>query len=311
MFSRPVAVASLLLAGFVLTPPIALYVQQPFYIDIGTRIVIFAIAALSLDLILGYGGMTSFGHAAYLGLGAYSVGILAFYGIADGTIQFATAILVSSLAALFIGALSVRTTGIYFIMITLAFGQMLYFLAISLNKFGGDDGMTIGGPGDLGLIDLHDPVVLYYFSVVVLLVFYVIAARLVGSPFGMVIRGINSNERRMTSLGVSAFRYRLTAFIISGAMCGTAGALLANHNLFVSPAIMHWSRSGEIMIMVVFGGIGTLLGSVLGATVYLLLEDSMSRMTEHWQVFLGPLLILVVLFKEHGIYGALTRRYRK
>jgi branched-chain amino acid transport system permease protein len=311
MFSRPAAVAALLLAGFVLAPPVALYLQQPFYIDIGTRIAIFAIAALSLDLILGYGGMTSFGHAAYLGLGAYSVGILAFYDITGGAIQFAAAILVSSLAALFIGALSVRTTGIYFIMITLAFGQMLYFLAVGLNMFGGDDGMTIAGPSDLGIVDLHNPVVLYYVCLAVLLVFYAIAARLVGSPFGMVMRGINSNERRMTSLGVSAFRYRLTAFVVSGAMCGTAGALLANHNLFVSPAIMHWSRSGEIMIMVVFGGIGTLLGSVLGASAYLLLEDSLSRLTEHWQVFLGPLLILVVLFRERGIYGALMWRPRK
>jgi branched-chain amino acid transport system permease protein len=311
MLSRPSAVTTLVAAGFILAPPIALLLQQPFYIDIGTRIVIFAIAALSLDLILGYGGMTSFGHAAYLGLGAYSVGILAFYGIANGAVQFAAAILVSSLAALFIGALSVRTTGIYFIMITLAFGQMLYFLAVSLNQFGGDDGMTITGPSDLGPVDLHDSVVLYYVCLVVLLVFYVISVRLVASPFGMVLRGINSNERRITSLGISAFRYKLTAFVISGAMCGTAGALLANHNLFVSPAIMHWSRSGEILIMVVFGGIGTLLGSVLGATVYLVLEDSVSRMTEHWQVFLGPLLIFVVLFGEQGIYGALTRWQRR
>jgi branched-chain amino acid transport system permease protein len=312
MSSRLAVVAIILMMGFALVPPISLLVHEPFYVDIGTRIIIFSIAALSLDLILGYGGMISFGHAAYLGLGAYSVGILAFYGIANGVIQFATAVVTSSLTALFIGALSMRTTGIYFIMISLAFSQMLYFLAVSVSKFGGDDGMTINAPSDLGFIDLRNPVTLYYFCFAVLLLFLIIAARLVGSPFGMVMRGVNSNERRMTALGISAFRYKLTAFVISGAMCGTAGALLANHNLFVSPAIMHWSRSGEILIMVVFGGIGTLLGSILGATVYLLLEDSISRVTEHWQIFLGPLLIAFVVFAERGIYGTLARlQYRK
>jgi branched-chain amino acid transport system permease protein len=312
MSPRLTVVTIVLVTGFALVPLISILVREPFYVDIGTRIIIFSIAALSLDLILGYGGMTSFGHAAYLGLGAYSVGILAFYGIANGAIQFATAIVTSSLTALFIGALSIRTTGIYFIMISLAFSQMIYFLAVSLNKFGGDDGMTINAPSNLGFIDLHNPVILYYFCFAVLLFFLAIAARLVGSPFGMVMRGVNSNERRMAALGISAFRYKLTAFVISGAMCGTAGALLANHNLFVSPAIMHWSRSGEILIMVVFGGIGTLLGSVLGATVYLLLEDSISRVTEHWQIFLGPLLIAFVVFGERGIYGVLTGlQYRK
>jgi branched-chain amino acid transport system permease protein len=310
MISRQ-AVAMFLLAGFVLVPPVSLVLHQSFYIDIGTRIIIFAIAALSLDLILGYGGMTSLGHAAYLGLGAYSVGILAFYGIVNGPIQFAVAILTSSLSALLIGALSVRTTGIYFIMISLAFSQMLYFLAVSVSTFGGDDGMTINAPSDLGFVDLHNPLVLYYFCFAVLLSFFGLATRLVGSPFGMVMRGIHSNERRMAALGISTFRYKLTAFVISGAMCGTAGALLANHTLFVSPAVMHWSRSGEILIMVVFGGIGTLLGSVLGATLYLLLEDSISRVTEHWQLFLGLLLIAFVLFVDRGIFGALTRPYRK
>jgi branched-chain amino acid transport system permease protein len=196
-------------------------------------------------------------------------------------------------------------------MISLAFSQMLYFLAVSISTFGGDDGMTISAPSDLGFVDLRNPLVLYYFCFVVLLVFFALATRLVGSPFGMVIRGIHSNERRMAALGISTFRYKLTAFVISGAMCGTAGALLANHTLFVSPAMMHWSRSGEILIMVVFGGIGTLLGSVLGATTYLLLEDSISRITEHWQLFLGPLLIAFVLFVDQGIFGALTRPSRK
>jgi len=304
MPSLRTAAAGVILAALTGLPLAAGMADQPFYVDIGTRIVIFAIAALSLDIILGYAGMISFGHASYLGLGAYAVGILSYYGITDGFLQFGVAIGVSALAALFIGAVSVRTSGVYFIMITLAFGQMLYFLAISMSKFGGDDGMTIATTSKfVAALDLGNPTILYYVCLVTLFAFLIFASRLVGSPFGMAIRGISSNQPRMAAIGLSSFGYKLTAFVISGAMCGVAGALLANQALFVSPAIMQWVRSGEIMMMVILGGMGTLFGPILGAIVYLLLEDTLSRFTVHWQAILGPILVAIVLFTDRGIFG--------
>ncbi|HUI17089.1 MAG TPA: branched-chain amino acid ABC transporter permease [Alphaproteobacteria bacterium] len=296
-----VAVGAVALAAI---PPIAVALGQPFYLDLFTRILIFAIAALSLDLILGYGGMVSFGHAAYLGIGAYAVGILSHYGLTDGVLHFAVAILASALAALVIGAISLRTSGVYFIMITLAFTQMIYFLGVSLNVYGGDDGMNITAHSDFGgVLELDNASVLYYVTFAALLLFYFAGRRLVGSRFGMVIRGAKSNERRMASIGFATFRYKLAAFVISGAMCGVAGALLANLTLFVSPSIMHWTRSGEVMVMVILGGMGTLFGPALGAVAYLLLEHVLSGLTQHWQVVLGPILVLVVLFARRGVFG--------
>ena len=300
-----VAAAFIVLAA---VPLFAWATDQPFYLDLFTRVMVFAIAALSLDLILGYGGMVSFGHAAYLGLGSYSVGILGHYGIDNGFIQFGTAIAVSALAALFIGAISLRTTGVSFVMITLAFAQMLYFLFISLNVYGGDDGMSITNHSDFGrTIDLSNPTILYFTVFAVLGAFFWGAGRLVESRFGMVLRGAKSNARRMTAVGFPIFRYRLAAFVISATMCGVAGALLANQLLFVSPAIMQWARSGEIIIMVILGGIGSLFGAILGAAVYVMLEHELSALTAHWLVILGPLLILVVLFAKRGVFGLIAR----
>ena len=295
-------------AALAIVPLIAYAADQPFYLDLFTRVMVFAIAALSLDLILGYGGLVSFGHAAYLGLGCYSVGILDHYGITNGLVQFGTAIGVSSLAALFIGAISLRTSGLSFVMITLAFAQMLYFLFISLNVFGGDDGMSIDSHSDFGP---HRP---RRIRPSFIISFWpcsdcssAIAARLVESRFGMVLRGAKSNARRMVAVGFPVYRYRLAAFVISAAMCGVAGALLANQLLFVSPNIMHWARSGEIIIMVILGGIGTLVGAVMGAALYVILEHELSALTAHWLVILGPLLILVVLFAKRGVAGFLVR----
>jgi branched-chain amino acid transport system permease protein len=289
-------------------PAVAAAADQPFYLDLFTRVMVFAIAALSLDFILGYGGMVSFGHAAYLGIGGYSVGILAYYGINDGALQFATAIIASALAALFIGGVSLRTSGVSFVMITLAFAQMLYFLAISLNIFGGDDGMSIARHSDFGaLVDLADPTILYAVVFAVLAGFFLLTGRLVESRFGMVLRGAKSNARRMAAIGFPVFRYRLAAFVISAAMCGTAGALLANQLLFVSPAIMQWSRSGEIIIMVILGGIGSRLGAILGAALYVILEHELSALTVHWLAIFGPMLILVVLFAKRGVIGLIAR----
>ncbi|MFI4982646.1 MAG: branched-chain amino acid ABC transporter permease [Nevskiales bacterium] len=303
------------LVALAVVPPVAAALDQPFYVDMFTRIEIFAIAAVSLDLILGYGGMVSFGHAAYLGIGSYAVGILAWYGITDGFLQFFVAIAGAALAALFIGFVSLRTSGVYFIMITLAFSQMIYFLCESLNQFGGDNGLNIAEHSRFaGLIDLDHGSTLYYLAFACLALCLWFGGRLVESRFGVVLRGTRSNARRMEALGFPTFRYRLTAFVIAGATGGLAGALLANQTLFLSPAIMHWTRSGEIMMMVILGGMGTLFGPVLGAAAFLLAESVLADLTEHWQAVLGPLLVLLVLFSRGGILGVftsfLTRRWR-
>jgi branched-chain amino acid transport system permease protein len=298
------AVGCLLLA---LVPPIAALTSQPFYVDLFRRMMIFAIAAVSLDLILGYGGMVSFGHAAYLGIGAYAVGIPAFHGVDNGLIQWSLAIVASALAALVIGAISLRTSGVSFIMITLAFAQMLYYLGISVETYGGDNGMRLTGRSRFGgLLDLHQPTVFYYVVLAILVLFLALGSRLVGSRFGMVIRAAKSNEPRARAIGFSPLRYKLTAFVISGSAGGLAGALLANQTEYLTPDFMHWTRSGEIMFMVILGGMGTLFGPVIGAVALLLLEDVLSALTVHWQIILGPILILVVLFAKRGLFGLLV-----
>jgi branched-chain amino acid transport system permease protein len=301
---------TLILAACVLllaaAPPLATLLGQLYYIDLLRRVMIFAIAAASLNLILGYGGLVSFGHAAYLGVGGYAVGILAFYGVHNGWLQWAVAIAASALVALAIGAISVRTRGIYFIMITLAFTQMLYYLGISVEEYGGDDGMRLKVKSQFsGLVDLDDPVTFYYLVLVLLLVVIYLVHRLVNSRFGMVLRAAKSNEARSRAIGFSPYPYQLAAFVISGALCGLAGALLANHTSYITPAFMEWTRSGEIMFMVILGGMGTIPGPALGAFALLVVEDLLAGWTQHWQVILGPLLVLSVLFFRRGLAGLL------
>jgi branched-chain amino acid transport system permease protein len=299
-------VAVLLLAAL---PPVALALGEPFYLDLVRRIMIFAIAAISLNLILGYGGLVSFGHAAYLGVGGYAVGILAFYGFNNGWLQWGAAIGGSALVALAIGAVSIRTSGVYFIMITLAFTQMLYYLGISLEEYGGDDGMRLRMRSEFPLVDLKDPVQFYYVVLVLMLLALLLTHRIVNSRFGMVLRAAKSNEARSLAIGFSPYPYRLAAFVIAGAMGGLAGALLVNHTNYLTPDFMHWTRSGEIMFMVILGGMATSAGPVLGAFALLLVEDMLSAwipfafVREHWQLFLGPLLVLSVLFFRRGLAG--------
>lgn len=294
------------LVVLVALPPLAAVLKQPFYLDLVRRVMIFAIAAASLNLILGYGGMVSFGHAAYLGIGAYAVGILAFYGHNEGWLQWATAIGASALIALAIGAVSIRTSGIYFIMITLAFTQMLYYLGVSMEVFGGDDGMRIKTRSQFGgLFDLADPVTFYYVVLVLMLASIYLVDRLANSRFGLVLRAAKSNEARSRAIGFSPYVYRLVAFGIAGAICGLAGALMANHTSYITPDLMHWTRSGEILFMVILGGIATPAGPLLGAMVFLLLETVLSGWTAHWQAILGPLLIVSVIFFRRGLAGAI------
>ncbi len=301
--------AIVLATGLVLlaaVPLAAAMLNQPFYLDLVRRVMIFAIAALSLNLILGYGGMISFGHAAYLGVGAYAVGVLAHYGINNGYLQWALAIGASALVALAIGAVSIRTSGVYFIMITLAFTQMLYYLGISIAEFGGDDGMRLAVKSQFpGLIDLNDANAFYYLVLGILVLALFLGHRLVNSRFGMVIRAARSNELRTRSIGFSPYPYRLAAFVIAGAVCGLAGALLVNHTAYLTPEFMNWTRSGELMFMVILGGMASIAGPVLGAFALLLVEDALSGWTQHWQLILGPLLVLSVLFLRRGLAGLL------
>jgi branched-chain amino acid transport system permease protein len=305
------AVVVLMLAGLLALPPVAAATGNAFTLTLFTRIVILALAATSLNLILGYGGMVSFGHAAYLGIGGYAIGILAHEGVTSGFVQWPVALVASALVSLVIGLLCLRTRGVYFIMITLAFAQMIYYVFAGLDRYGADDGLTIYRRSQFaGLIDLDGKAQFYYLCLGLLLAAIALIWRLVNSRFGMVVRGSRSNDRRMQAIGFPTFRYRLAAFVIAGTLCGVAGALLANHTDFVSPAMMHWTRSGDLIVMVVFGGMGSLFGPLFGAIALLVLEEALSRITEYWQIILGPMLLLVVLFARGGIDGLLARSHR-
>ena len=302
---RIVCTASLVLA-LALFPVIL--EGQSFYIGVLSRAMILSIAALSLNLILGYGNMISFGHAAYIGIGAYTVGIFAYYEIYDGFIQWPVGLAVSAAVALIFGAISLRTKGVYFIMITLALTQMLYFLGVSVDEYGADDGLVIDIRSEFGgYVDLENRVTLYYTIFVILLATIAGMHRLINSRFGMVIRGSRSNEARMRALGYPVDRYKLTAFVIAGVICGLAGLLLGNYTNFDNPDLMHWTRAGELIFMVVLGGMGSVFGPVFGAIAFLLLEEFLSDLTVHWQIIFGPFLILVVLFARGGIDSLLGR----
>jgi len=317
-------------------------ISSRFALSLLTRILILCIAAVSLNLILGYGGMVSFGHALYLGVGAYAVGIFAHHGINNGFLQWPAAILVSALLALAIGALSLRTRGVYFIMITLAFAQLVYYFGVGLEPYGGDDGLTINRRSDFaGLLPNRGPAKYPWFyglCLVLLLATLYLSHRIVGSRFGNVLRGARVNDLRMQALGFPTYRYKLTAFVIAGAVCGLAGALLANHTEFVSPSMMHWTRSGDLIVIVVLGGMGSLFGPLYGALAFLLLEEFLpnllrillrlmhdlaaavlgtgtvgpvatwTRLAEFWQIALGVILIVIVLYARGGIDGLLGRR---
>jgi branched-chain amino acid transport system permease protein len=295
------------IAILALVPVYAAVTGNTFIMSLFTRIVILAIAAVSLNLIMGFGGMVSFGHAVYLGIGGYAVGILAKEGVNSGLLQWPLAVVTSALFALTVGALSLRTRGVYFIMITLAFAQMVYYVAIGLDRYGGDDGLTIYKRSQFGAaIDLSNKTVFYYLCLALLLATIYLVWRLVHSRFGMVIQGARSNERRMRAIGFPTYRYKLLCFVFAGMLCGLAGVLLANHTDFISPALMHWTRSGDLIVMAVLGGMGTVFGPVIGAVALLVLEETLSGITEYWQIILGPLFLLVVLFARGGIDGLLA-----
>ena len=304
---RVFAIAALLV--LLALPPALLAADQDFYISFASRIMIYAIAATSLNLILGYGGMISFGHAAFLGAGAYVVGILMAEGVDSAWIAWPAAVVLSGLFALVIGALSLRTRGVYFIMITLAFAQMMYYVFISLKEYGGEDGLNLPTRSIVGLgVNLKDDTTFYYVVLACLAACLLGLHRLVHSRFGRVIAGIRENETRMEAIGFPTYKYKLVCFVIAGAVCGLAGALLSNQSNFVSPKLIEWTQSGSLMIMVILGGIGQLYGGAVGAAVLLILEEVLSAYTIYWQLPVGIVLLAVVLFAPRGVAGLFERK---
>lgn len=312
LLSRGVGIVALALFTLLL-PWAANNIGDAALISLATRILIYAIAAASLNLILGYGGLVSFGHAAYFGVGAYAVGILYFHfsstepflGFIPGTNQFLVtlpaAVATGAIFALVLGALSLRTSGLQFIMITLAFAQMVFFLFVSIKYYGGDDGLIVRRRNVLFNFNMADDTTFYFVCLAVAAVYFFLFWRLAESRFGLVLGGIRQNERRLAAIGISTYRYKLVAFVIAGAGAGLAGALMANFAKFVSPDLLHWSQSGELMIMVILGGGATLFGPLIGAAMLIGLETVLTGWTEHWQVFLGPFLIVVALFTRDGV----------
>jgi branched-chain amino acid transport system permease protein len=297
--------AAVVVALLLVVPLYAGWAGEPFALTFMARVLVFALAAISLKLILGYGGMVSFGHALYMGLGAYAVGLLAQHEVTNGWVQLGATLAVCGAVGLLTGVISLRTTGIAFIMITLAFAQMFYYLFVSLKQYGGDDGLSISARSDFGLFTLGSPVTLYYVALVLVLAALFFTHRLVEARFGMVLRGCRVNERRMKAMGFHTLRYRLSAYVLSSMLCGLAGLLYANLTGFASPAYLAWTVSGELIVMVVLGGMGTVFGPLAGALVLLISEELLKALTDHWMMILGPLIVLVVLTARRGVYGYL------
>ena len=314
-----------LLLALIVIPGWALYADEPFTITLATRAVIFALAAVGLNIALGLGGLVSLGHAVFFGIGGYAMGILASHAqsytpliewpfVIEGTksmpVIWLVAIVASSCAALLIGLLSLRTSGVYFIMITLAFGQMMYFFAISWPAYGGEDGLSIyvrnGFPG----LDTLVPIQFYGLCLALLCLVLAFNARLMRSPFGLALDAARQVPERVRAVGLDPRRLQLVALVISGAITGLAGALFADLNRFVSPTMLSWQMSGEIMVFVIIGGVARLFGPVAGAGIYVLLEHLLGGVSEYWQIFLGLVLLMVVLFGKGGVVGMIAGRRR-
>ena len=309
----------ILIAVFSAFPLVMQAADNLFYVSFASRVMIYAIAATSLNLALGYGGMISFGHAAFVGTGAYVASICVAEGLTSAWIGWPAAIAVSALAAWLIGAVSLRTRGVYFIMITLAFAQMMFYLVNSMKAYGGDEGLTLPQRASLG-VDLGNEVAFYYVVLVLLLVTIFLLHKLINSRFGRVVSAIRENETRAEAIGLPVFRYQLACFVIAGAAAGLAGALLANHGKYVNPNVLHWSQSGTLMIMVILGGVGRLWGGAIGAAVLLGLEHLIADYPIGWLAALAPnyqqhanlgvgtVLLLIVLFAPQGIAGLLSKK---
>ncbi len=324
MIREPVLNA-LILAALLLVPLGALAMDEPFLITLATKVAIFALAGVGLNIALGLGGMVSFGHAAFFGLGGYATGVLASHALnydplmtepfqIEGTTQmlvhWPVALLLSGLAALAIGALSLRTSGIFFIMITLAFAQMIFYFAISWPAYGGEDGLSIYVRSEFPGLNTLDPIQFFAIAFALLALALGFSSLIARSRFGLALQGARQNEARLRATGIGPYRIRLVAFVISGMITGLAGALFADLNRFVSPAMLSWQTSGEIIVFVILGGVGRLFGPVAGAGLYILLEHNLGGLTEYWKLPFGFLLLAVVLFARGGLIGLLAGEKR-
>jgi branched-chain amino acid transport system permease protein len=303
-FNRRTVLYAVLLAAAIAVPAMG----NTYYTRFATQIAMYGMAALSVDLLLGYAGLITFGQAAFFGVGAYVTGMLTVAGVTSAFIVWPASVLGAMAFALIIGALSMRTEGFQFIMVTLAFSQMVYYIAQSLRTYGGDNGFTIARRNDFGgLLDLGNHVSFYYVVLALLVGVIFLASRLVKSEFGMVIQGRRDNERRLAAIGFPPFAYKYVVFLIAAGIAGLAGALMANHARFVSPAILSWQVSGQLLAMVILGSSGTLIGPVFGAAIYLVFQQVLSDYTDHWMIFFGPLLVARVLFVREGVWGLILR----
>ena len=296
-------------AAAVAFPLIAQPLGWDFYIGFASRIMIYALAASSLNLVLGYGGMVSFGHAAFVGAGAYTVAILMAEGVASAWIAWPLAVVLAGALAAAIGAVCLRTRGVYFIMITLAFAQMIYYVAVGMRAYGGEEGLNLAARSAVGFgLDLKDDVTFYYVVFAILAAALFALRRAMDARFGRVIEAIRENETRMEAIGFPTYRYKLVCFALGGAVAGLAGALLANQNSYVNPNLLYWPQSGALMIMVILGVVGYLYGGLIGAVALLVLEELVSGYTIHWQLGVGAVLLAIVLFAPQGLAGLLSRR---
>ena len=311
---RAVALAIVALAGLAL-PWLLQALGVDFYLSLASRIVVYAIAATSLNLVLGYGGLVSFGHAAFVGLGAYTTGILVSEGVQSGGVHLLATLAITMLAALVIGAISLRTRGVYFIMITLAFAQMLFYLANSIKGYGGDEGLNIRSRSLLGVgewvLDLKDPIAFYYVALGVLASTLIALARFVPSRFGRAVLAFRDDDVRAEALGFPTYRYKLVLFVVAGGLGGIAGALSVNLQGYVSPNVLHWTQSGTLMVMVILGGVASVWGGLVGAAALLLLQEVLGAYTGHWEFWTGWVLLAAVLFARQGLVGLLARRSAK
>ncbi|AVX05463.1 high-affinity branched-chain amino acid transport system permease protein [Maritalea myrionectae] len=311
--------------GLLVFPFIATAMDEPFYITLATRVAILSLAAVGLNLALGTGGLVSFGHAAFFGIGGYAMGILASHAqtytpiftwpfVIEGTNQmliiWLVAIVMSGIAALFIGLLSLRTSGVYFIMITLAFAQMIYYFMISWPTYGGEDGLSIYVRNQFPGVNTLDPASFFYICLVLMFAGLGLSAMIKNSRFGAALQAARQNEERLAATGIRPFNIKLTAFVISGMITGLAGALMADLNRFISPSMLSWHMSGEIMVLVILGGVGRLYGPVVGALIYIIFEFIFGGMTDYWQFYLGLILLGVVLFARGGAIGLLAGKAR-
>ncbi len=310
------------LLGLFLFPIIAHFMDEPYFVTLSTKITIFAIGAIGLNLILGYSGLVSFGHAAYFGVGGYIAGILASHAlnldpffqwpfILEGTnnllIVWPIVIILSGFSALVIGYFSLRTTGVYFIMITLAFAQMLYYFAISWPSYGGEDGLSIYMRGSLLNLNLMNGLNFFFVCYFWLLTALLISASVVNSPFGLVLRACKHNADRVRSSGINPIKIQLTAFVISGSITGLAGALYTDLNRFVSPSVLGWQMSGELIVFVILGGVARLCGPLVGAAFFVFFEYIFGSLTEHWQILLGAIIVATLLYARGGIIAYISK----